>query len=70
MIELLSKPDLSDIQKALFELSEAEQIVAAMARAGLDCEEHDQRCKHYRGVLEGLKREFGAGLGAKGQTGK
>ena len=67
---VLSKADLSAAHKALFELKQADEIVAAMKRIGLDCEEHDQRCQHYRGVLEGILVEFGAGVGAKGQTSK
>lgn len=67
---ILSKADLSNAQKALYELAQAEQIAQAMQRCGLDAQEHLDRCQHYRGVMEGIRREFSAGPSAKGETSK
>lgn len=70
MTDVLTKTDLSSAQKALFDLSRAEDIVSKMKKIGLECEEHDQRCQHYRGILEGILSEFGDGASPKGQRTK
>lgn len=55
----ISKPLRKEARTAIHNLSLAQEMIAFAKAAGMPCDEHDERCKHLKGVLMSIIQVYG-----------
>lgn len=58
MTDILSKVDLSEVEKAIYNCRLAEQVLTQMNECGMECDEEKLRCAHLLKFLEAVQRNF------------
>lgn len=59
MIEnVLSKTDLSEVEKAIYKCRQAEQLLTQMDQCGMECTDEKLRCAHLLKFLELVQQNF------------